>query len=79
MENFEFELYFKITHFKMTLNQKGKLDPIEAESTSNQMSGSMKDAIGRSRPGDKLYFEYIDAVGPDGKTRRLDPLNVIIQ
>lgn len=79
MENFEFELYFKITHFKMTLNQKGKLDPIEAESTSNQMSGAMKDAIGRSRPGDKLYFEYIDAVGPDGKTRRLDPLNVIIQ
>lgn len=79
MENFEFELYFKITHFKMTLNQKGKLDPIEAESSSNQMTGAMKDAIGRARPGDKLYFEYIDAVGPDGKSRRLEPLNVILQ
>ena len=79
MENFDFELFFKITKFKMTLARKGKPDPIEIETTGNAMTGAMKEAISAARAGDKIYFEYIDAVGPDGKTRRLDPLNVILQ
>ena len=79
MENFDFELYFKITKFKMTLARKGKPDPIELETTGNAMTSQMKEAIGAARAGDKIYFEYIDAVGPDGRTRRLDPLNVVLQ
>ncbi|MEO8148973.1 MAG: gliding motility protein GldM [Bacteroidia bacterium] len=79
MENFDFELFFRITKFKMTLARRSSPDPIEIETTGNQMTEKMKSSISAARAGDKVYFEYIDAVGPDGKTRRLEPLNIVLQ
>lgn len=78
MENFDFELYFKVTKFKMSLYRKGK-DPIELDSDNNLISASMKDAISGARAGDKVYFEYIYASGPDGTSRKLSSVNFVIQ
>ena len=78
MENFDFLLFFKITKFKMSLYRKGK-DPIDIESTNNLLTQGMKDAVAGARAGDKVYFEYIKAVGPDGSTRSLSSVNFTLQ
>jgi gliding motility-associated protein GldM len=78
MENFDFELYFKVKSFRMTLIRKGK-DPTELESTSNLITPQMKAAIQSAGPGAKVYFEYIKASGPDGTTRSLSSVNFVLQ
>jgi gliding motility-associated protein GldM len=78
MENFDFELYFKVTKFRMTLIKKGR-DPIELDSQSNLITPQMKQQIQGSGPGSKVYFEYIRASGPDGTTRSLGSVNFVLQ
>ncbi|MGI8893335.1 MAG: gliding motility protein GldM [Bacteroidia bacterium] len=78
MENFDFELYFKVTAFKLTIIPRGK-DLIEFDSNNNLITPAMKSALSNTRPGDKIFFEYIKAVGPGGDTRSLNPVNITIQ
>ena len=81
LENFDFELFFRITAFKMTLTGKGK-DPIEYDTQGNQLSQQMRDALAKARGGDKVFFEYIKAKmasGADQSTRALPPLSFQIQ
>ncbi len=62
----------------MSLYPKGK-DPIELESNNNLITANMKAALSKARAGDKVYFEYIKAVGPDGGTRSIPSVNFTIQ
>lgn len=81
LENFDFELFFKITAFRMSIFAKGK-DLIEYETTGNQLSQPMRDAIGKLRAGDKVFIEYIKAkmaTGADQSTRSLSPMAFTIQ
>ena len=78
MENFDFELFFKVTSFKLTIIPRGK-DLIEFDSNNNLITPAMKSALSNTRPGDKIFFEYIKAVGPGGDTRSLNPVNITIQ
>ncbi len=81
LENFDFELFFKITGFKMSIFAKGK-DLIEYETTGNQLSQPMRDAIAKLRAGDKVFIEYIKAkmaTGADQSTRSLSPMAFTIQ
>lgn len=79
LENFDFQLYFKVTKFKMSLYRKGK-DPVELEQNSgNIFTPEMKAALGSASPGSKVYFEYVKASGPDGTTRSLAPVNFVLQ
>jgi len=78
MENFDFELYFRVKGFRMTLIRKGK-DPTELESNNNLITPQMKGAIQSAGPGSKVYFEYIKATGPDGTTRSLSSVNFVLQ
>lgn len=78
LENFDFEIYYKVTRFKMSLYPKGK-DPVEIDSNSNLITAQMKSALSKARAGDKVYFEYIKAVGPDGGTRSISGINFTLQ
>jgi gliding motility-associated protein GldM len=78
MENFDFELYFRVQKFRMTLIRKGK-DPVELDAPSNLITPAMKQAIAGSSVGAKVYFEYIKASGPDGTTRSLNSVNFVLQ
>ncbi len=81
LENFDFELFFKITGFKITIVRKGK-DPYEKETTGNQLTQEMRDQIAATRTGDKVFFEYIKAkmaTGADQSTRNLSPMAFTIQ
>jgi gliding motility-associated protein GldM len=74
MENFDFDLFFKVKGFKITIVRKGK-DPVELASESNLITPQMKEIITNSPIGTKIYFEYIRATGPDGTVRSLAPMN----
>jgi gliding motility-associated protein GldM len=78
LENFDFEIYYKVTKFKMSLYRKGK-DPVDIEGAGNLINAQMKAALGGARAGDKVYFEYIKAVGPDGTQRSVPSVNFTLQ
>ncbi|HLG35109.1 MAG TPA: GldM family protein, partial [Bacteroidia bacterium] len=78
MENFDFELFPRITGFRMTMYQKGKPDPIELDATDNKFTQKMLDAIRSGRVGDKVYFEYIKGSMPDGTKPSLSPIGFVL-
>jgi gliding motility-associated protein GldM len=77
MEGFDFELFPRVTSFKITVVRRGR-DPIEINSESNMLTPAMKDVILQSPLGTKIYFEYIKASLPDKTTRSLNPLNFVL-
>ena len=72
LENFEFDLTYTVTGFTVSVNDKGY--EITAESNNNRLTDKQKGLIGNLRAGQKLIIEKIKAVGPDGKTRDLNPI-----
>jgi hypothetical protein len=72
MENFDFDLFFKISAFTMTINTGGDL--LEENAVGNQLTPSMISKIARLPKGSKIYFENIQAIDPDNKTRALCPI-----
>ncbi|MEP7171551.1 MAG: GldM family protein, partial [Bacteroidota bacterium] len=77
MEGFDFDLFPKITSFRVTIIRRGK-DPLDLSSTSNSLTPDMKNAIMQAPLGTKLYFEQIKAAMPDATTRTLSPLNFVL-
>ena len=74
MKGFEFDLYFEITSYSFTTLINGDFFTIKAK--GNQFS---KDVIKRIRNGkrkQKFFFENIQAKGPDGSKRSLNPINL---
>ena len=72
LENFEFDLTYTVTGFTVSVNDKGY--EITAESSNNRLTDKQKSLIANLRAGQKLIIEKIKAVGPDGKTRDLNPI-----
>jgi len=72
LENFEFDLTYTVTGFTVSVNDKGY--EITAESNNNRLTDKQKGLIGNLRAGQKLIIEKIKAVGPDGRTRDLNPI-----
>lgn len=82
LENFDFELFFKVTSFKMSIFGKGKDPVLDMPSENNQLTQAMRDQLSKARPGDKVYFEYIKArmaSGSDQSIRSLPSLSFTIQ
>lgn len=73
MENFDFELFFKVVSFTMTMNITGDL--IEENAIGNQLTETMINKIKNAKPGTKVYLENIKAYGA-GETRLLPPINL---
>ncbi len=74
MKGFEFDLYFRITSYSFTTLINGDFFTIKAK--GNTFS---KDIIKRIRSGkrkQKFFFENIQAKGPDGSKRSLNPVNL---
>ncbi len=73
MENFDFELEYKVTQFTVSAVIKGfnQEEPVKG----NRFSEKQKQLINNLSRGDKVYIEDVKAVGPDGVER---PLNQLI-
>jgi len=72
LENFEFDLTYTVTGFTVSVNDKGF--EITAESNNNRITDKQKGLISNLKAGQKLIIEKIKAVGPDGRTRDLNPI-----
>ena len=70
--NIEFEIDFKPVSFVMSTVISGFTR--EDASNSDKFTGSQIDLINSLKPGQKLYFEKIKAIGPDGAIRELGPM-----
>ena len=77
MENFDFELFPRITGFRMSLFKKGA-DPIEIDATDNRFTAKMQDEIRKAKVGDKVYFEYIKGFMPDGSKPQLSTVGFVL-
>ena len=72
MPDFDFDLRYQITGFSVIYNDKGN-DYEELSNTSN-LTQKQKDLIGRLTRGKNLIIKDIKALGPDGKTKDLQPV-----
>ncbi|MEI7594651.1 MAG: gliding motility protein GldM [Bacteroidota bacterium] len=70
LEDFLFDgVSYKITGFKFSTVSGGIIE--EAPCKGAAMDEKAKSILAKSRAGQKIYFEDIKAVGPDGSTRNL--------
>ncbi len=76
MENFDFDLKFKVTEFNVTAVVKGFAQSKLAKGAA--ITAEQKTLIGSLTKGSKVYFEDIKAVGPDGRTRELGTIGFTI-
>jgi gliding motility-associated protein GldM len=72
MENFDFDLTFRVTEFTVLVVVQGFVTP--ASSNSARFTDKQKELIGSLSRGAPLFIQDIKAVGPDGTVR---PLNTI--
>ena len=76
MENFQFDLKFKVTSFVLSATIKGKV--VEQKAKGARVTGDMKTLLKALKPGQKVYFEKIKAKGPDGSVRDLGTIAITV-
>lgn len=70
MENFEFDLEFKITEFTVSTTDRGGYT-IDARTNGNVFTKAQQDLIKNLRKGQRINIEDVKAIGPDGSVRKL--------
>ncbi|HAF27971.1 MAG TPA: gliding motility protein GldM [Bacteroidales bacterium] len=73
MENFDFDLEFKIIEFTVSTTDKGGYT-IDAETKGNVFTKAQQDLIKNLRRSQRLNIEDVKAIGPDGSVRNLAPI-----
>jgi gliding motility-associated protein GldM len=77
MDNFDFDLRFNITNFRISTIRDGYLQFVDSE--SGVITTEQKDLIQGVGIGGVVLFNNIQAKGPDGSTRDLGSLSFTIQ
>jgi gliding motility-associated protein GldM len=77
MENFEFDLQFRVTEFTVSTIVGGFTTDKTVK--SNRFSGDQMSLIKQTIKGQKVYIENIRAIGPDGTTRQLGSIALMIK
>ncbi len=74
MEDFNFDLYFEVTSFTFATLING--DWIPKNVRGNQFTKEINNIIKNGKRKQKFFFEKIQAKGPDGTIRSLNPINL---
>ena len=72
MEEFDFDLQFKVTEFTISTTIQGFVR--FARSTSNLITEEQRNLLRNLSRGQNVYFEDIKAIGPEGAVRPLQTL-----
>lgn len=82
LENFEFDVRYKVTSYRFSmLSKRGSGDLYSSgDIPSAYFSGNadVERMIQNARPGDRVFFDEIKASGPDGRTRALNPITLLL-
>jgi gliding motility-associated protein GldM len=76
MENFDFDLKFTVTEFTVSTTIQGFLQ--EATSKNYKFTNEQKSIIRNLNRGQRVYLQDIKAIGPDGSTRDLSTIALIL-
>ena len=76
-DDFEFDYNFTITGFNFIGTRRGG-DLFEVSAKNNLLTDQMKEYIRNARSGDKIWIEDITAKSPDGVTRKLSTISLVI-
>jgi gliding motility-associated protein GldM len=76
MENFEFDLQFKVTQFSVSTIRNGYV--VDAASNNNLFTEEQKDLMRGTVRGQRVFIQDIQAVGPDGRTRSLGSITLLV-
>jgi len=74
MEDFNFDLYFEVTSYTFATLING--DWIPKNVRGNQFTKEISNIIRNGKRKQKFFFEKIQAKGPDGTIRSLNPVNL---
>ena len=77
LKDFLWDLKFVINSFTLTCS-KDNLD-LEVLSNGNKLNDKMKSLISTCKAGQKIIFNDIKAIGPDGRPRDLNPIVLTIK
>ncbi len=77
MENFDFDLSFKVISFVLSVNVNGVF--VEKKGNGPAITGDMKSLLAGVRPGNKVFFEQITVQGPDGTMRKIPGVNIKVK
>ena len=77
MKDFEFDLYFEVTSYTFATIVNG--DWLPKNVRGNRFTGEINGIIKNGKRKQKFFFENIQAKGPDGTTRVLNPINLEIK
>ena len=72
LPDFDFDLQYQVTGFTILYSDKGS--DYEETSTNSNLTAKQKDLIQRLTRGKYLTIKDIKALGPDGKTKELQPI-----
>lgn len=72
--DFPYDLKYTVTSFLITGDGEGFDEIAEATNRGNTWGPEAQNIIRRVRPGSFITIENIKAIGPDGRTRTLEPL-----
>jgi hypothetical protein len=74
MRDFEFEIYYEVTGFTFATILNG--DWIPKNVRGNRFTDEINGIIRNGKREQKFFFENIQAKGPDGSIRSLNPINL---
>jgi len=74
MKDFEFDLYFVVTSYTFATIMNG--DWVQKNVKGNIFTDEVKTIIRNGKRKQKFFFEKIQATGPDGSKRSLNPINL---
>jgi gliding motility-associated protein GldM len=77
MENFDFDLSFKVVSFVMSMNVNGAF--VEKKGSGPALTGDMKSLLQGIKPGNKVFFEQVTVQGPDGSLRKIPGVNIKVK
>ncbi len=76
MENFDFDLQFKVSKFSVSTVKNGYF--VEEVSNSNLFTQAQRDLMKSLARGGRVMIENIRATGPDGSIRKLGSINLTL-
>ena len=73
LDNFDFDAKFRITRFSMIVANPRETASVQITS-GNSLNSEMHASLENIKPGSRIIFDNIIAVGPDGTPRQLAPV-----
>ncbi len=73
LKNFDFDLDFTVTEFTVSAVLSGGFTKTETSQSANYSKAQI-DIISQVKNGQRVTFENVKAIGPDGKTRTLNSI-----